>query len=264
KKHTKNFHDSDVLQQELLRKNGLPRELWATVVLRQAPRCNTPPLGRLQRKRGTRWQRTKHATVYTERRLDDGILLKPRPQRRYPSVVVTFCPINHRDDDGMEPILTVVYTFSGQSELSVSKSGKPGYRLWQKRPDCPSQRSPPQSLNPRILAWERLEARRLEKLGLKTSPRNFASLRSSHRLASQNPEPGQDMSSGTWGPVAATKERNAKLSINTPTKSNSIAPFASLGKPTCGYFFNDRTDHRKKNFGIPPSDLVKWRNFSAN
>jgi len=33
--HTKNFHDSDVLQQELLRKNGLPRELWATVVLRQ-------------------------------------------------------------------------------------------------------------------------------------------------------------------------------------------------------------------------------------
>ena len=125
---------------------------------------------------------------------------------------------------------------------------------------------PPASLNPRILAWERLEARRLEKLGLKTSPRSFVVLRSSYKHANQNADAGQDVSPpiSNWGPVSVNKERNAKLAIGTPTKSNSIAPFASLGKPTCGYFFNDQTDHRKKNFGIPPSDLVKWRNFSAN
>ncbi len=46
-----------------------------------------------------------------------------------------------------------------------------------------------------------------------------------------------------------------------PKKANSIAPFATLGKPTCGVFFSRETDNKKKKFGIPPSDLMKWRNF---
>jgi hypothetical protein len=38
-----------------------------------------------------------------------------------------------------------------------------------------------------------------------------------------------------------------------------MAPFATLGKKTCGYGFNYETDNRKKDFGIPPADLPRWR-----
>jgi len=40
---------------------------------------------------------------------------------------------------------------------------------------------------------------------------------------------------------------------------NSLAPFSTLGKATCGYYFADNTDHKKYKTGIPPSDLVAWR-----
>lgn len=40
---------------------------------------------------------------------------------------------------------------------------------------------------------------------------------------------------------------------------NSLAPFSTLGKATCGYYFSDQTDHKKYKTGIPPSDLVAWR-----
>lgn len=42
---------------------------------------------------------------------------------------------------------------------------------------------------------------------------------------------------------------------------NCIAPFSSLGKPTCGHFFSRETDHRKRKIGIPPSNLVQWRSY---
>lgn len=43
------------------------------------------------------------------------------------------------------------------------------------------------------------------------------------------------------------------------SQRNKLAPFKTLGKPTCGFNFSRETDNRKKNFGIMPSDLVKWR-----
>lgn len=43
------------------------------------------------------------------------------------------------------------------------------------------------------------------------------------------------------------------------TNSNSMAPFASLGKPTCGYFFTRNIRHQKKLIGINPTNTVKWR-----
>ncbi|XP_071792413.1 uncharacterized protein [Asterias amurensis] len=42
-------------------------------------------------------------------------------------------------------------------------------------------------------------------------------------------------------------------------KTNSVAPFATLAKPTCGFFFSRVTDNKKRRTGIPPADLVKWR-----
>lgn len=40
---------------------------------------------------------------------------------------------------------------------------------------------------------------------------------------------------------------------------NSLAPFSTLGKYTCGYYFSRDTDNKKRKTGIPPSDLVAWR-----
>lgn len=42
-------------------------------------------------------------------------------------------------------------------------------------------------------------------------------------------------------------------------KTNSVAPFATLAKPTCGFFFSRITDNKKRRTGIPSADLVKWR-----
>lgn len=40
---------------------------------------------------------------------------------------------------------------------------------------------------------------------------------------------------------------------------NSMAPFSTLGKATCGYYFSRSTDNKKYKTGIPPSNLVAWR-----
>ncbi|XP_022111178.1 uncharacterized protein LOC110990471 [Acanthaster planci] len=51
------------------------------------------------------------------------------------------------------------------------------------------------------------------------------------------------------------------LFVQGGIKSNSVAPFATLAKPTCGWFFSRSTDHKKRRTGIPPADLVKWRYY---
>ena len=43
------------------------------------------------------------------------------------------------------------------------------------------------------------------------------------------------------------------------SQRNKLAPFKTLGKPTCGFNFSRSTDNRKIKFGIMPSNLVKWR-----
>lgn len=47
------------------------------------------------------------------------------------------------------------------------------------------------------------------------------------------------------------------------TNVNSLAPFASLGKPTCGFFFSRDTDNKKRRTGIPPTNTVKWRSHNV-
>lgn len=44
---------------------------------------------------------------------------------------------------------------------------------------------------------------------------------------------------------------------------NSLAPFSTLGKYTCGYYFSRETDNKKRKTGIPPSDLVAWRSITS-
>merc|ERR1711970_30837 len=43
------------------------------------------------------------------------------------------------------------------------------------------------------------------------------------------------------------------------TGHNSQRPFATLGKPTCGYFFTRNISHKKQLIGINATNTVKWR-----
>ncbi|XP_053457972.1 putative uncharacterized protein GUCA1ANB isoform X3 [Nycticebus coucang] len=52
-----------------------------------------------------------------------------------------------------------------------------------------------------------------------------------------------------------------KLTFNfyTSQYSNSLNPFYTLQKPTCGYLYRRDTDHTRKRFDVPPANLVLWR-----
>ncbi|XP_038073171.1 uncharacterized protein LOC119741482 [Patiria miniata] len=62
-------------------------------------------------------------------------------------------------------------------------------------------------------------------------------------------------------PYEAPIARSNCLFVQGGIKSNSVAPFATLAKPTCGWFFSRGTDHKKRRHGIPSADLVKWRYY---
>ena len=40
---------------------------------------------------------------------------------------------------------------------------------------------------------------------------------------------------------------------------NSLSPFVTLGRPTCGNYFNYDADNKRRLIGILPSNIVKWR-----
>lgn len=59
-------------------------------------------------------------------------------------------------------------------------------------------------------------------------------------------------------PRQAETPENVKLAM-WKTDHNSLAPFASLGKPTCGFFFTRNISHNKRLIGINATNTVKWR-----
>uniref|UniRef100_A0A8D0SLH5 Uncharacterized protein n=2 Tax=Sus scrofa TaxID=9823 RepID=A0A8D0SLH5_PIG len=52
-----------------------------------------------------------------------------------------------------------------------------------------------------------------------------------------------------------------KLRFNFYTSQypNSLNPFCTSQKPTCGYLYCRDTDHTRKRFDVPPANLVLWR-----
>lgn len=115
--------------------------------------------------------------------------------------------------------------------------------------------------NPKVLSWERLEYMRLQKLGLGNRySRHFNVTRTSANMRVPTPTAVErERTAAVSGPRGSRFVKEKSSTSRQTSINNSVAPFATLEKPTCGYFFSDRTDNRKKNFGIPPSDLVKWR-----
>uniref|UniRef100_A0A7N9D5F6 Uncharacterized protein n=3 Tax=Macaca TaxID=9539 RepID=A0A7N9D5F6_MACFA len=62
--------------------------------------------------------------------------------------------------------------------------------------------------------------------------------------------------------VVNSKGQNPdKLRFNfyTSQYSNSLNPFYTLQKPTCGYLYRRDTDHTRKRFDVPPANSVLWR-----
>ncbi|CAI8045808.1 Putative uncharacterized protein GUCA1ANB [Geodia barretti] len=57
----------------------------------------------------------------------------------------------------------------------------------------------------------------------------------------------------------STGRSGSRPGSSTPYPSNSLSPFHTTMKPTCGYFFAHDTDNKKRRIGIPPSNLVAWR-----
>nr|KAF6362503.1 hypothetical protein mPipKuh1_000535 [Pipistrellus kuhlii] len=40
---------------------------------------------------------------------------------------------------------------------------------------------------------------------------------------------------------------------------NTLSPFCTMQKPTCGYLYRRDTDHTRKRLDMPPANAVLWR-----
>jgi hypothetical protein len=106
--------------------------------------------------------------------------------------------------------------------------------------------------SPRTINWERLEYMRLRKL--KLGPERY----SRHFSRFQGP---MEKTSGSITDQQGQPTHYVITKSGEIRKSNSMAPFSTVGKPTCGFFFTRNTDNKKKKIGIPATNLVKWRSF---
>ncbi|XP_038199319.1 putative uncharacterized protein GUCA1ANB isoform X2 [Arvicola amphibius] len=50
----------------------------------------------------------------------------------------------------------------------------------------------------------------------------------------------------------------SRFNFYTSQYSNSLNPFYTLQKPTCGYLYRRETDHTRKRFDVPPANLILW------
>ena len=164
---------------------------------------------------------------------------------------------------------SVDYAHIPKQRHSISSSSKP-------KPD-PHQVMLETMGNPRTqtFTWERLEEMRIRRLGLTNKySRHFNVTRTKPEAAYQDnnssrlelPGSGASTSGDAQSIASGQRNNNNDVMISSGEAEklrNSIAPFATVSKPTCGYFFTDETSNKKVKFGIPPSNLVKWRNSSA-
>lgn len=60
--------------------------------------------------------------------------------------------------------------------------------------------------------------------------------------------------------VAPRGQKMDKLRFRfyTSQSPNSLSPFYTLQKPTCGYLYRRDTDHTRKHFDVPPANLALW------
>lgn len=107
--------------------------------------------------------------------------------------------------------------------------------------------------NPRTVTWERLENIRLRNLGL--GPNRYS------RHFTRFDKQSTFLSDGHYERSSKPASEGYIIVGGQLRKVNSVAPFYTVSKPTCGFFFSRCTDNKKSKIGIPPTNLVKWRSF---
>ncbi|EDL23563.1 putative uncharacterized protein GUCA1ANB isoform 1 [Mus musculus] len=60
-------------------------------------------------------------------------------------------------------------------------------------------------------------------------------------------------------PRGQNPDTSIRFSFYNSQYSNSLNPFYTLQKPTCGYLYQRETDHTRKRFDVPPANLILWR-----
>ncbi|CAG5125055.1 unnamed protein product [Candidula unifasciata] len=110
----------------------------------------------------------------------------------------------------------------------------------------------PFNVNLQHLSWEMLEATRLRRLGIPVRFSRHCNIIYNSQVAVENAANSAQQTTAT--PCASMSLKKTKR-----FSSNSLSPFFTYEKKTCGYFFSRDTDNRKSNFGIPASDVSAWR-----
>jgi len=69
---------------------------------------------------------------------------------------------------------------------------------------------------------------------------------------------------GSRGPYNEPRQKDNSTEksvpgVTTPRGGNSMSPFSTTGKPTCGYAFSRETDNRRHLLDVIPTDLSKGR-----
>ncbi|CAL1546897.1 unnamed protein product [Lymnaea stagnalis] len=123
--------------------------------------------------------------------------------------------------------------------------------------EFPALQPMPYNVNPDHLSWQRLEAARLRRLGIPQRDSRHCNIVYNSQVAKMNAALNQKPRTA---PPCIDKLMEDTKRYNT----NSISPFYTHQKRTCGYFFTRDTDNRLHKNGVPPSDLVAWRtNYSS-
>lgn len=55
------------------------------------------------------------------------------------------------------------------------------------------------------------------------------------------------------------KANKARFKFYTRQCSNSLSPFYTLQKPTCGYLYSGNVDHTRKILDVPHANLALWK-----
>ncbi|BFZ10242.1 hypothetical protein BsWGS_13281 [Bradybaena similaris] len=135
----------------------------------------------------------------------------------------------------------------------------------------------PFNVRPQTLTWEMLEASRLRRLGVPTRFSRHCNIVYNSQVASQNAVSMclvccVDTYNIVYNSQVASQnaanqamQKTTASCMDTSLKktkrfgANSLSPFFTFEKKTCGYFFSRDTDNRMSNFGIPATDVPAGR-----
>jgi len=114
-----------------------------------------------------------------------------------------------------------------------------------------------------ILAYERFEKQRIQQLGLNEKYSRYYIEKVCYPTSQRKQPP---IISSTVSDVDRPTPRGSRTGpccddLTTPRRLyNSVQPFMTEGKKACGYSFAEAMDNRRRDFGIAPADLPRWRN----